>query len=77
MHVKSIAWQEESPQEAFQIITESKHAQENQTLMEIVSDDMPDEIVDPMTIKSASESLQMVDWIIRFCQQYRHDELIP
>ena len=45
--------------------------------MEIVSDDMPDEIVDPMTIKSVSESLQMVDWIIRFCQQYRHDELIP
>ena len=29
--------------------------------MEIVSDDMPDEIVDPMTIKSVSESLQMVD----------------
>ena len=61
MHVKSIAWQEESLQEVFQIITESKYAQENQTLMEIVSDDMPDEIVDPMTIKSVSESLQMVD----------------
>ena len=37
MHVKSIAWQEESLQEVFKIITESKYAQENQTLMEIVS----------------------------------------
>lgn len=39
----------------------SKNPQENQALMEIVSDGKPHEIIDPMVIKSTSEAFQMVD----------------
>ena len=41
---------------------------------EIASDDEPDEIIDTVGIKSASEALQMVDRILRFSQRYGHEE---
>lgn len=43
------------------MIMGSKNPQENQALTEIVSDDEPHEIIDPMVIKSTSEAFQMVD----------------
>ena len=39
----------------------SKNSQENKALMEIVSDDEPDEIIEPIAIKLASEAFQMVE----------------
>lgn len=50
-----IAWRQEPRQEPIQLIMGSKHAQENQDLTEIVSDNEPDEIIDLMAIKSILE----------------------
>ena len=48
----------------------SKYSLENEDLIEIVSDDESEEIIDPVTIKSVSEALQIVDLVMRFSQQY-------
>ena len=55
--VKSIAWQQESRQEAITLIMGSKNSQDNEDPMEIVSDNESEEIIDPMAIKSVSEAL--------------------
>ena len=55
--VESIAWQQESRQEAITLIMGSKNSQDNEDPMEIVSDNESEEIIDPMAIKSVSEAL--------------------
>ena len=55
--VESIAWQQESRQEAITLIMGSKNSQDNEDSMEIVSDNESEEIIDPMAIKSVSEAL--------------------
>ena len=55
--VESIAWQQESRQEAITLIMGSKNSQDNEDPMEIVSDNESEEIINPMAIKSVSEAL--------------------
>ena len=43
--------------------------------MEIINDGQPDEVNNPMAIKSVSKALQMTDQIMRFFQQHIHGNL--
>ena len=58
------------------MIKGSKNSQKNEDLMEIVSDDESEEIIDPMATKSVSESLQILDRLMRFSQQHGNEELV-
>ena len=53
----------------------SKNSWENEDPMEIVRDHKSKEIIYPMAIKSVSETLQIVDRVMRFSQPHGNEEL--
>ena len=55
--LETITRRQESRQKATELIMESKNSQENKHLMEIISDDDSEEIIDTMAIKSISDAL--------------------
>lgn len=53
---ETITRRQESRQKATELIMESKNSQEKKHLMEIISDDDSEEIIDTMAIKSISDA---------------------